>query len=98
MLRPEVAVALTTKSASPKTLSAMASKVIVCPAFCAATVSVTDAAALWLASPAWSYFTMQGFVPAVMVKLAPLFVHDPELLYETGSPDEDAAATLNCVL
>jgi hypothetical protein len=27
-----------------------------------------------------------------------LFVQVPALLYETGRPEEDAAATLNCVL
>jgi hypothetical protein len=37
-------------------------------------------------------------VPLFIVKVAPLFVQAPELLYETGSPEEDAAATLNCVL
>src|SRR5262249_22946057 len=97
-LRPEVAEAFTTKSESPKLLSGRAPKVIVCAAFCAVTVSVTCGAAPWLTSPAWSYLTVQVLVPAVMVKVAPLFVHEPELLYETGNPDEDTALTVNCVL
>ena len=33
-----------------------------------------------------------------MVKAAPLFVQAPELLYETGRPEDDVAATLNCAL
>jgi hypothetical protein len=95
--RPEEADALTMKSASPKVLPGRASKVIVCAACCAVTVSVTCGAALWLASPAWSYFTVQLPVPA-MVNAAPLFVQAPALLYETARPEDDVAATLNCVL
>jgi hypothetical protein len=33
-----------------------------------------------------------------MVKAAPLFVQAPALLYETGKPEDDVAATLNWVL
>ena len=45
-LKPELAEAFTAKSESPKTLSAIASKVIDCAAFCAVTVSVVGCAAL----------------------------------------------------
>src|SRR5205085_2845270 len=33
-----------------------------------------------------------------MVKVAPVFVHAPELLYATASPELDVAATVNCEL
>jgi hypothetical protein len=33
-----------------------------------------------------------------MVNAAPLFVQAPALLYETARPEDDVAATLNCVL
>src|SRR6266576_3600931 len=33
-----------------------------------------------------------------MVKVAPLFVHEPELLYDTARPELEVAATVNCEL
>jgi hypothetical protein len=65
---------------------------------CAVTDSVTCGARLKLLSPAWSYLTVQVPVPLVMVKVAPTFVQTPALLYETGKPELEVAATVKLVL
>jgi hypothetical protein len=91
-------VAETVNGASPNVLAGRAANVIDWEALVAVVVSVTCGAALKLALPAWSYLTVQTPVPLVIVKVAPEFVHDPELLYETGNPELAVAATVNCVL
>src|SRR3954451_11219114 len=68
-------------------------------AFAAFTVSTTCGAALKVASPAWSYRTEQVPVPLVIVNVAPVFVHEPELENVTGLPEPPpVAATLKLAL
>src|SRR5262245_60481668 len=71
--------------------------VIAWAAFCALTVSTTCGAAVWFASPAWSYFTVQVPVPLVIVNVAPVFEQLPALENVTGPPGA-VAATVNCAL
>src|SRR5262249_37270579 len=89
---PPGAVAATPKLA-PNTAFAGACvpTVIVWLAFCALTVSTTCGAALWLASPAWSYFTLHVPLPLVLANAAPAFVQAPELENETAPPGAVAA-------
>jgi hypothetical protein len=66
-------------------------------AFSEFTFSVNCGAGAKLGSPAWSYCTVQAPELLVMVKTGPTLLHEPAELYETGSPEDEVAATVKLV-